>query len=217
MAELKLGFRENPSQLARRIEELKTSLGAVNPDMLAGRTGAVFAAGIAGSGEFQITYWGREIRISHPEFSAFESEGGQALDLMDQAMLAYYFSTSDGTPLPGRWISFSELPDGAFYTQAFQGYTGAELAKKFKNDLDGVARTATSLPGYLPEQGEPLGDAAFAFQALPNIRLLVACWLGDEDFPPSYRVLFDAAAGHHLTTDAYAIMGSMLTKKIINN
>jgi hypothetical protein len=60
-----------------------------------------------------------------------------------------------------------------------------------------------------------VGELAFAYQVLPHVRLLAACWLGDEEFPPSYRVLFDAAAGHHLTTDAYAILGSMLTRRLL--
>jgi len=130
-------------------------------------------------------------------------------------MLAYYLSTSDGTPLTGRWIAFSELPDGTFYTQAFQGYTGGELAKVFQDDVEGFAEAAASIAGSMPVPGDPPGDEAAAFQILPNVRMLVSCWLGDEDFPSSYRVLFDAAAGHHLTTDAYAILGSMLTRRII--
>ena len=79
----------------------------------------------------------------------------------------------------------------------------------------GFTEAAASVRGSMPGSRESPGDAAQAYQVLPFVKLLVACWQGDEDFPSSYRVLFDAAAGRHLTTDAYAILGSMLTRRII--
>jgi hypothetical protein len=203
------------SQLTQRVEELAASLSAVNPVFLSDRIGATFVPEEKTSGIFHLTYWGREITVSYPEFSCIDSESGDELGLMDQAMLAYYFATSDGTPLTGRWISFSELPDGTFYTQAFQGYTGGELAKVLQNDVEGFSEAAATIVGCIKLSESPPGDRAMAFQILPCVRLLVTCWLGDEDFPTSFRVLFDAAAGHHLTTDAYAIMGSMLTRRLI--
>jgi len=204
-----------PSQLAQRVEDMKARLGTLNPELLADRIGAVYAPVKEGAGVFRLVYWGREITMFYPEFVCLDAESGRELGLMDQAMLAYYLSTSDGTPLTGQWIAFSQLPDGTFYTQAFQGYTGGELAKTFGDDADYFARAGTSVAGNIPLPSDAPGDKALAFQVLPNVGLLVTCWLGDEDFPTSYRILFDAAAGRHLTTDAYAIMGSMLTKKII--
>jgi hypothetical protein len=126
-------------------------------------------------------------------------------------MLAYYFQDSDGMALTGKWIAFSELPDGMFYKAAFQGYTGKELLKTFGNDAEAFERAALSLGGKPAD----LGDRAFAFQMLPMFRLAAVCWLGDDEFPPSYRILFDESAGHHLTVDGCAIVGSMLTKRLI--
>jgi hypothetical protein len=204
-----------PSQLAQRVEELHSALRKVDPSIISARTGADFIPEDSETGEFHITYWGREIDLEYPRFYSYDRLSGDALGIMDRAMLAYYFTTSDGTPLSGSWISFSELPDGAFYTQAFQGYTGGELAKTFGNDAEGFARAALSVEGCKLGDKDLPGDVAFAFQVLPHVALLVSYWMGDEDFPASFRVLFDAFAGHHLTTDAYAILGSMLVKRII--
>ncbi|MFN2105113.1 MAG: DUF3786 domain-containing protein [Candidatus Promineifilaceae bacterium] len=44
--------------------------------------------------------------------------------------------------------------------------------------------------------------------------MAAVCWLGDEDFPTSYRILFDRSIEHHLPTDACAILGSMLTTRL---
>jgi hypothetical protein len=126
--------------------------------------------------------------------------------------LLYYFNTCDGTLDSGRWIAFSELPGGRFYTQAFQGYTGKVVAQTFENDLEAFARVAESLAGkriYL------LGDLAYAFQVLPLVSLLVVYWQGDEEMQPTCQILFDATVSHHLPTDACAVLGSNLTHRMI--
>jgi hypothetical protein len=143
---------------------------------------------------------------------AYDATSDKPLPTFFQALLAYYFSTADGTPPAGRWVAFSELPDGHFYTQAFQGYTGHELAKTFGNRIDYFAAVATSLGG----RRENLGDAAYAFRVLPRVELLAVCWQGDEEFPPSFRILFDAAVSHYFSTDTCAIAGSILTRRLIS-
>jgi hypothetical protein len=125
----------------------------------------------------------------------------------------YYFLTCDGTPPAGQWISFSELPDGRFYNQAFQGYTGGKLAATFQNDFDGFCLAAESRGG---KRVHLLGDAAYEYNVLPMVNLLVVIWQGDEDFNASYQVLFDAALPHHLPTDAGAITASILTGRLIS-
>ena len=71
--------------------------------------------------------------------------------------------------------------------------------------------------GRMPKLDKVLGDRAFFFRVLPKVSLLAVCWLGDEDFPSSYNILFDAAVSHHLSTDACAIVGGTLTRRLIKN
>ena len=128
-------------------------------------------------------------------------------------MLAYYLHGSDGTLPAGRWIAFSELPDGAFYASAHQGYTGQVLQRHFGADYARFRAAAEAAGGAAVK----FAVVAFAFQALPRVQLLAACWRGDEDFPPSYRILFDAHIAHHLPTEGCAILGSMLTRLVLRN
>ena len=128
-----------------------------------------------------------------------------------QAVLAYYFYTSDGAPLTGQWISFADLPDGRMYNSAFQGYSGDELVKAFGLNVDGFKLACERYGGTVTS----VGDAAFIFYALPRLPLLVNYWCGDEDFPSSCKILFDSSVSHYLPTDVCAILGSMLTRKII--
>lgn len=202
---------ERPLPLAQRVSEIRDELRGRDTAVLAFNTGAIYTETEPGQGEFRLPFWGREIVLTWPDFVGRDVQSGEPLPVMSLAILAYYFQMADSSPLTGKWIAFTELPDGQFYTQAFQGYTGQELVKTFGNDIEAFTRAAAQSGG----QPEALGDAAFAFRVLPKVSLLVVCWLGDEDFPPSYRVLFDAAISHHLSTDACAILGSTLTRRLI--
>jgi len=211
MAEKDWLLGETPNPLGDRIEEIRSSLEQKNPGQLAARTGSIFSPSSETNGTFKLDYWARPIQIKYPEFSGSFIQTGESLNSFDLTMLGYYFDLCDGTPMTGQWIAFNQIPGGMFYAQAFQGYTGDELAKVFKNDSEAFIEANSQLNG----RDEFFGNLSFSYQVLPHVPIMVVCWLGDEDFPSSYRVLFDANAPHHLVTDAYAILGSTLTRRLI--
>ena len=210
---LKLFKPVPPSQnhLIQRIEQLRRSLSPRDAKTLSENTGALYEALDDRSGVFHVPVWNQPLTVSYPSFVSRHPETGREAAPPIQALLLYYFTTADGAPLTGQWISFSELPDGKFYQQAFQGYTGAELGRTFQDDKNAFIKAATSLRG----ETQLLGDTAFSFLALPRVPVLAVLWQGDEDFPASYRILFDQSAPHYLPADVYAIVGSMLTRKLI--
>ena len=197
--------------LLARVAEIWVQLAGADPERLAADTRSSYVAADEGSGEFRLPVWGCEALIAFPGFAATWLDNAETVDPLTAALLANYFETSDGTPEAGSRIAFSELREGTFYAQAFQGYTGGELARAFGNDAESLAKAAGNIGG-LPE---PLADHAFSFRVLPLVSVAIACWLGDEDIGPSYRVLFDAAVGHHLPTGVCAIVGSSLTRRLI--
>lgn len=202
--------------LAHRVDALKAELKNADLAELARRTGCPYQHHTPGSGAFLFSLWGRLVSLTYPDFRLMGSEGQEGnppteLPTYSQALVLYYFSTCDGAPVTGKWISFTELPGGRFYTRAFQGYTGQEIARKFREDLEGFRWAAEVLGGRPVE----LGSAAYEFQVLPKVPILVVYWQGDEDFPSSCQILFDAAVSRHLPTDACAIMGSTLTRWLI--
>jgi hypothetical protein len=194
--------------LAERAVELWRGLEGMDPEVLAANTGATYDRG---QGALCLTVWGRSVHLVHPGFAAKIAETGEPLDPFNALLLAYYFAGADGTAASGNLIAFSELPNATFYAQAFQGYTGAELGRVFGNDVDAFGNAAVSLAG----RPEPVADRAFSFPVLPLVRVTVACWQGDEDFAASYRVLFDAALAQRLPTDACAILGSTITRRLV--
>ena len=195
----------------RRVEGLRAELAGMDPASVASRAGAAYCPAGTGAYEIRFAVWGREVAVEVPGFVARDPATGKECDPGTQALTAYYLRTTDGSPEEGRRISFSELPDGAFYFRAFQGYTGEMLARVFGGDLAALGRAAEKLGG----RREAEGDLAFSFRALPRVPILLVCWRGDEEFPASAKLLFDSSAGRHLPTDVCAILGSTLTRRLI--
>jgi hypothetical protein len=202
---------EKPDLLGKRLAQIRSQLRLENPVDLANRSDVNYRPLDQGNGEFQFKFWDRQIVLTFPGLIANDSQSMKQLGEGSQAMLLYYLKSCDGTPVSSQWVSFSELPDGRFYNQAYQGYTGGKLAQVFKNDFDAFCQVSENLGGkrvYL------LGDAAYEFQVLPLVSLLAITWQGDEDFAATYQILFDAAVDHHLPTDVCAILGSNLTGRL---
>lgn len=208
-----LADRRDPAirkPLAEYAASLRGELGKMDAAALAERSGAEMLPDEAGSALI-LPFWGEPARAVFPELVFRLPPGERALDDLSQALLLHHLFHGDGAALAGSWMAFSELPDGRFYAQAFQGYTGQALANRFGQD-DGAFAAAACAAGGIPQ---PFADRAFTFRPLPRAPLLVACWQGDEDFPTSYRILFDASAPRHFSTDACAILGSMLVRRLL--
>jgi hypothetical protein len=211
MAEKGWLLGETPNPLGDRVDEIRAKLKDVDPEKLASRTGAIYSSKGSSGGEFRLAYWSRDVIISFPDFSGKYADTGDSVNTFDMTMLAYYFDICDGNPMTNEWIAFNQIPGGLFYAQAFQGYSGDELAKIFGNEAESFIEANEKLGG----RREFFGNVAYSYQVLPRVPIMVVCWLGDEDFPPSYRMLFDSNAHRHLVTDAYAILGSHLARRLI--
>ena len=199
--------------LASRVDELRGALQQVSVNLLTERTGASYQALGPGRGELRLSLFDTAVLVTYPGLVGFDAKTDDELPLPFQAVLAYYFHTSDGAPLTSQWLSFADLPDGRIYNQAFQGYSGDELVKAFQLDV-AAFKAACEMGGGVATL---FGDAAYIFYALPRLPLLVNFWCGDEDFPSSCKILFDSSVSHYLPTDVCAILGSMLTRKLIKN
>jgi len=202
--------KDRSSLLLKRLDELRLSLRSVDPEELARRVRGQYEGSSGRDGQFRLSLWDQPVNISFPELVARDA-AGHILNPVSQALIVYHFFTTDGAALTGRYIAFSELPDGRFYASAFQGYTGEEL-RRHLGDNQSLFECNARLAGGVHYD---LGDAAFTFEMLPRLTLLSVFWGGDEDFPCTYQILFDASTPHHLPTDACAIAGSMLTRRLI--
>lgn len=202
---------EAPGKFADRVDEIRDTLRLLDPEPVAARSGASYLTLGSGRGELHIPFWENVCILSWPELIGYGSRREHLSDFQ-LAFLLYHLLTADGTPVTGKWVSFADLPDGRMYNAAFQGYSGDEIVKSLGLDLDAFRETCLSAGG----KERDLASASYIFQPLPRVALLITYWLGDEDFPSSCKILFDETARHYLPIDACAILGSMLTRKLIH-
>ena len=203
-------MNEDQQPLERRADELRAELINSEPEQLA----ALTETELTGRGQerfFRFDYWGKPVELSCQDYVARDPESQRILPPVHQAMILYYFYSSRGSTQPGKWISFSELADGQFYNAAFQGYTSRTLLRHFKEDYAVFDEANQNLCG----EKTSFGDGAYRYQILPKVAILLVHWKGDEEFPPSYKILFEDIVDYHLPTDACAILASMLTGKLI--
>jgi len=193
--------------LLAQVERLRDDLRSHRPDETAARIGAR-PRGAA----LHWPYWGREVEIAWPALQPTWVDDGRPCSPFDTAMLLYHLRASDGTLPAGTWISFRELPDGAFYHLSFTGYTGQRWAVAFGTRPEAFAAAAERVGGE-PIVG--LAPHAYRFLPLPRIPLAACLWPGDEELHAQAAVLFDAHAGHHLPTDGLALLGSGLTGRLL--
>lgn len=191
--------------LRPRIEEARKALSQVDPPELARRGGLSFQ-----EGQLELSLFGRSYVIRTPEFVAADPAKGEDCPEELQILLLDYLKLGDGTQPTGRWIGFRELPDGGFYWRTFQGYSGDQLVRDLAGDVAAFQRAAEKLGGVSLD----IGDAAYAFRALPQLPMAVVWWAGDEELSASASVLFDETASHYLPTDGLAILGRMLCRKL---
>ena len=203
-------MNEDQTPLERRADELREKVSKVDPKKLSELTVTDFQEK-DGEPSFEFLFWGDPVVLTASDLIARNKISGQPLPAIHQAMILYYFSTSRKSTPAGKWVSFSELSAAQFYNAAFQGYTSKKLLQHFQNDTQSFINRCLEFKG----EKTSFGDGAFRFQVLPRVALLAVYWEGDDEFPASYKVLFEDIVDSHLPTDGCAILGSMLTGKLI--
>lgn len=205
-------MNENQAPLERRADELRLELLKADKNQLAFTTSTTFLGEGGDTGKFEFPYWGDQVVMSSEDYIARDFISQRSLPPIHQAMILYYFFTSRSSPPSRGWISFSELADGQFYNAAFQGYTAKKILQYFDQDYQAFEDKCLELCG----EKISFGDGAFKVQILPQAAILLVYWKGDDEFPPSYQLLFEDTVDYHLPTDACAILGSMLVGKLLD-
>lgn len=194
-------------RLGSVIQEAQAALEPFKPEDLARRSGCQLDQ----QGKLCLKMLGRQYHVSTSDYAVRNAETGEIASNYTASLILSYLATADGTPSSGGWIGFRDLPNGMFYAQAFQGYSGGRLVRELTAGLPGFCQAAETLGG------KPLdiGGAAYTFNVLPRVNVAIVYYEGDEDFPSQAQVLFEDNAAHYLSTDGMAILGSQVVSRIL--
>jgi hypothetical protein len=116
--------------------------------------------------------------------------------------IVHYLLHAKAVDATNTWISEKDIPGGATFFRGPHEIPTELIVRRYESDIKAFISACCRL------QGSPLAmaDAAFAFRAAPRIPVAVLYFIGDEDFPPESRLLFDSSITAHLAADiVYAL------------
>lgn len=83
-------------------------------------------------------------------------------------------------------------------------------AQQFQDDLAGFHRACKALNG----KPVPIGDASYAIELFDGLCITLQLWLGDEEFPPSLRFLWDENALMYLKYETMYFARGLLMRRL---
>ena len=110
--------------------------------------------------------------------------------------------------LSGRWKNMTSF--GLMFHQNLLEDARDPWAEKFQNDQEGFRRACLAL------NGTPLanGDIAYAIELFDGLEIAVQLWLGDDEFPPNLRFLWDENALMYIKYETMDFAKSLLLDRI---
>jgi hypothetical protein len=187
------------------------SFSGLEPALMAERAAAAYLTDGLGTGTFSVPFLGSVYDVEWPDGHTVRRQDQSKADIATRIILLHYLIGAEGVPLKGKWIAFRNLPGGLGYEGAFRGRAGVRLAAAFGTDRLGFEKAARSLAGEALE----FGDSSFLFRVLPRVWLAAILHIGDDEFPAEANVLFEATASHYLPTEDLAVLGGMLTSRLL--
>jgi hypothetical protein len=105
-------------------------------------------------------------------------------------LLLHYVRNRGKGEFSNKWVSFSELKSGFVKAATFLRECEEPLRELMDQDSAGIASALERLGAE--KAGGFSADLAWSLDLMPRIRTLILYRLGDEEFPSSLKMLFDA-------------------------
>jgi Domain of unknown function (DUF3786) len=186
------------------------SIKGMNLEERAKKAGADYQKGEDGE-RITVHFFSQPYQIEFPRLE-FYSPSKKVVSLVTRILLLHYLIRADGSPLTGKWVAYKDIPGGMLYAGVFGRRVTEPLQRKFGKSAKLFKETGIKSGGELVE----VGDASFILYAFPYVPLQYVLWEGDEEFPPSVQLLFDASVDHYLTLEDIVVLGQVTTGRLIN-
>jgi hypothetical protein len=186
------------------------SIKGMNLEERSKKAGADYQKGEEGE-NITIQFFSEPYHIRFP-WIEFYSPSKKMVSLVTRILLLHYLIRADGNPLTGKWVAYKDIPGGLLYAGVFARRATEPLQRKFGKTAEFFKRTGIQSGGKPVE----VGDASFIIRAFPYVPLQYVLWEGDEEFPASVQLLFDASVDHYLTLEDMVVLGQVMAGRLIN-
>lgn len=159
-----------------------------------------------------------------PYFSGYVQIGADDIERLDHTDLTrwekvfiYNHMAQGGTRSPtGTWKGFEEFPNTVSKVKTMAGQVEAPLVDRFHGRLEALVEAALGIGGTDVTGRENSADAAFFFQPLPRVPVMLLFW--DEDpvdgFGATAKLLFDETIADHLDIESIVFLSERLRQML---
>ena len=159
---------------------------------------------------FTVVFMGSTYEISFPDYKISHKEDEKGVYPLEEAMnakifMVRYLSEKAKTLSSGKFLTYREVPWGEVYFRQFQGRCLMRLAFSYGNKLEAFKKVMTAMGAKPLEQG----DCAFELEFMEGFFIRLILWEGDDEFPPSSRILFSDNFSVTFAAEDLAVAGDI--------
>jgi len=156
------------------------------------------------SRSLRVQYLGQPYDLRWPSGDVCNATTGDSAPLATAVLLLNYVLTANHQQPTGELIAFREIPGAATYEPSFNKRAVNPLLRAFDNKPELFTSVATRLGGT----AATIADISFTIPVLPLLPVTYGIWHGDEEFPASAAILFDASARKLLSIECLVVAAS---------
>ena len=178
------------------IDRLWDELTGLIGKSIADRTGCLYRNKV-----YFVPFLNRELRVN--TLSRCVTVAGKAVTSTDNcrehlilAVLSFLVS-GERRQAEGSWITEKELPGGSFFFHGPHALPVHPVIEKCGVNAELLVERGVTLGG----RRAGYGDGSVDFEVLPGVRMCIALWEADDEFPASCTCMFDRSFRNMLPLD----------------
>ncbi len=156
-------------------------------------------------------YLNRSYQVTLPDINLSLVDSEEEVPIRDKILLLHYLTQAKGSPLANEVIAYKQLPEGINYFPTFYKRAIKPLIDHFGKQPQLLIDTAGKLGGYKADYG----DAAVTINAFKLVPVTLVLWQGDEEFPPTGNILFDATISDYLSIEDVNVLCEIIAWKLV--
>jgi hypothetical protein len=204
---------ELPKQNNYEIAEAmaRQALTHLDPAKQADRCGTELIMSGSDCVELRFDWFGRPVGVSFSDGAVRNLWDGAEVPNWERIILLHYVGSIAPVWESLDLIGFNEVPSGSFYLGAFVRRSHRPLAEFFGRKPKALLE-AGGIMGAVPAG---LGDAAVAVKVLPKVTVTTIVYAADDEFPADAKLLFPASIVSYFCTEDIAVIGGLMTGRLI--
>ena len=164
------------------------------------------------NGIVRLRAFGTDMVLRQSDFRLFPLGSDEPAKSVDRILVLHYLLCDLPIHVTGELISFRQLTGGQFYWEPFVSRSVRPLVRGIGNNLELLRKNLDTF------DWEPLslGDLGARIHIIGKLHLTLVYRLGDDEFPPTADLLFDAGIKRIYNAEDAAVLASRICMELKN-